>query len=168
MTNLTLIWAQGRDRAIGVGNTLPWRLPEDMAHFKAHTVGSPVIMGRKTFESFPGGPLPQRLNVVLTSKRGAWPESVVSVGSVKEALAVARQLSEHAYVIGGEQVYRLFMPLAQTLLVTRVAVGVPGADAFAPEISLAEWHCSSEGEVLTSKTGLQYQFLRYNRVAPAA
>jgi len=164
---LCLIWAQAQHRAIGRNNTLPWRLPEDLQHFKATTMGSPVVMGRKTFESLPGGALPGRANVVVTRTPEAFSAPGASaVSSLEDALNQVMD-SPKVFVIGGAELYRLALPYADQLVVTEVDVDVPDADAFAPEVP-ASFELDTAGEWQTSRTGLRYRFLTYTcRSIPA-
>ena len=140
---LSLIVAMARNRVIGRDNTLPWHLPEDLKYFKAITMGKPILMGRKTFESI-GRPLPGRLNIVIT-RNANWHHPGVSVAtSLAEALELAshdpaaREVGE-VMVIGGEQIYRAAIEQADRLYVTRVDVEVAG-DAFFPEYDEDIWH----------------------------
>lgn len=157
-----LVWAQGRGGAIGRDNTIPWRVPEDVARFKELTVGHPVVMGRKTWDSLPPRfrPLPGRANVVVT-RDASWSADGASVaGSVAEALELAG--GERIGIIGGGEIYRLAMEFATELCVTEIDVEVDGADAFAPEIT-DEWALAHRGEWQTSTSGIGYRFVDYRR-----
>ncbi len=139
---LSLIVAMDRNRVIGFDNALPWHLPEDLKYFKSVTMGKPIIMGRKTFESI-GRPLPGRLNIVITRNTGWQHPGVVVAHSLSEALALAasappsREAGE-VMVIGGEQIYRSAIEKASRLYITRVDTEVKG-DAFFPEITEDCW-----------------------------
>ncbi len=122
------------NRVIGKDNKLPWHLPEELAHFKALTMGKPLVMGRKTHESI-GRPLPGRRNIVLT--RGEAPAGCERAGSVEEAVQMCADVPE-VMVIGGEEVYRQFLPLAGRQYLTMVAGHYEG-DAFYPEFDPREW-----------------------------
>ncbi|HRQ63243.1 MAG TPA: dihydrofolate reductase [Xanthomonadaceae bacterium] len=129
MPELALIAALDRHRAIGRGNALPWHLPADLKRFKALTLGGTVLMGRRTAEAI-GRALPGRSNLVL-SHGGASPvEGMQPVRSLGEAMAICGE--ERLWVIGGEQVYRLALPLAEWLFLTWVDTAVEGADAYFP------------------------------------
>lgn len=132
-----LIWAQTTDGVIGADGGMPWHLPEDLRHFKHVTRGQAVIMGRKTWESFPDRfrPLPDRANIVISRSPDYEAPGATVVGSLDEALAeAARQRPyEIAWVIGGERVFREALPLADELEVTEIDLDVPG-DTFAPEL----------------------------------
>lgn len=136
---LSLIAALDRQHAIGRGNALPWHLPGDLQHFKALTLGKPVLMGRRTAESL-GRALPRRRNLVLT-RSGAVPfAGMQAVASLEEAIAlVAAEGGEELCVIGGGQVYALALPRATHLHLSHVDTVVDGADAFFPRFDPAEW-----------------------------
>jgi dihydrofolate reductase len=150
---LNLIFARARNGVIGRNNTLPWHLPEDLAHFKRNTLGCPVIMGRKTWDSLPAKfrPLPGRLNVVVTRQQ-CWlaPGGAVVAHSLAEACA-ACPADSTAWVIGGAELYAQALPLASAALVTEIDADF-GGDAFAPQFG-PEWvevaresHCSASGQ----------------------
>lgn len=161
---LSLIVAMDRNRLIGSGDRLPWRIPEDLARFKKLTLGHPLIMGRRTHESI-GRVLPGRLNIVLTGRMGPQPGLVrdcVYARSPQEALALV-QGEEEVFVIGGEQVYRAFLPLADRLYVTLIQASFSG-DTFFPEIDKRQW---TESERQAGNPGgrlpFTYCFLTYVR-----
>jgi len=135
--SITLIAAMAKNRVIGRDNGLPWRLPDDMKFFMRSTLGRTVLMGRRTFESLPGGPLKNRLNVILT-RRTDWrpPEGCEVVHSVEEALS--RYGDGELMVAGGAEVYAMFLPFAGRMLLTEIDAEVEG-DAFFPEWDPAEW-----------------------------
>lgn len=140
---LSLIVAMTPDRVIGRGNTLPWRIPSDMKRFRDITTGHPVIMGRKTWESIPERfrPLPGRTNIIMTRQKYYQAIDAVSFSSPEIALRVASCLSTNEiFVIGGEEVYRQFFPLAQKLYITNVYADI-GGDAFFPEFDEGTWSC---------------------------
>lgn len=140
--SISLVVAMARNRVIGRNNALPWRLSEDLRRFKATTLGKPILMGRKTFESI-GKPLPGRRNIVLTRDPAWRAEGVDVVRSVEEALRKAGDAPELA-VIGGAEVYRLVLPLAQRIYLTRVEADVSGDTSF-PEIDFAQWREQQTG-----------------------
>ena len=131
-----------RNRVIGRNNALPWRLSEDLKRFKATTLGKPILMGRKTFESI-GKPLPGRRNIVLTRDPGWRAEGVDVVRSVEEALRLTRDSAELA-VIGGAEIYRLTIPHADRIYLTRVEADVAG-DTLFPELDVARWSETQAG-----------------------
>lgn len=134
---ISLIAAMADDRAIGIENRLPWKLPEDMKWFRQHTLGKPIVMGRKTFESFGGRPLPQRTNIVITSDPSYQSEGAVVVHSIDEAIAAAGEVDE-VMIIGGESFYRQMLPRAERFYLTLVH-GSFEADAWFPEFAWDEW-----------------------------
>src|SRR5215470_14213099 len=115
---VSLVVAMARNGVIGRNNTLPWRLSEDLKRFKATTMGKPILMGRKTFESI-GKPLPGRANLVLTRDRSWQASGVLTVGSIDEAIERSRRAPELA-VIGGAEVYQLALPATRLIYLTRV------------------------------------------------
>jgi dihydrofolate reductase len=165
--SLGMIWAQSTAGVIGRDGRLPWRLPEDMAHFREVTGGQPVIMGRRTWESLPERfrPLPGRRNIILSRRPGFEAPGAEVVGSVADAVRLAGVDSGNgggmAWLAGGAEVYAAGAGgLASVAEVTEVDIDVPG-DTFAPP--LAGWRLDSTGDWLTSATGLRYRFLRYVR-----
>ncbi len=136
----SIIVAQARNRAIGRNNELPWRLAEDLKRFKELTVGHPVIMGRRTFDSILAQlqrPLPGRENIVVTRDQSFKPLGAVAVWSVKEALRHAR--GQDAFIIGGAQIYAETIGSVDRLYVTEVDTVIDNADAFFPEIDPHQW-----------------------------
>ena len=139
---ISLIVAVSRNGAIGLNNQLPWYLPEDLKYFKSVTMGKPLIMGRKTFDSI-GRPLPGRANIVLTRDPQWTSDGVEVVQSVEQALVAGEIACEAAdvgeiMVIGGEQIYRMTIDLADRIYLTQVDTDVEG-DAFFPDIDLNNW-----------------------------
>ena len=139
---ISLIVAVSRNGAIGLNNQLPWYLPEDLKYFKSVTMGKPLIMGRKTFDSI-GRPLPGRANIVLTRDPQWTSDGVEVVQPVEQALVAAEIACEAAdvdeiMVIGGEQIYRMTLDLADRIYLTQVDADVEG-DAFFPDIDLNDW-----------------------------
>lgn len=175
---INLIFARARHGVIGLHNTLPWHLPEDLAHFKRHTQGCPVVMGRRTWDSLPPRfrPLPGRINVVLT-RDPSWTGGVAapSVASGPDPLGYLKQnstlrfdsldkalsfLKNHSevWVIGGAQVYQQALPLAQRVVVTDIDAEFEG-DAFAPTLG-DEW-LETHSESHVAANGLPYRFITY-------
>ncbi len=142
--DIALIWAMSRNRVIGRDNTLPWRLPLDMKHFMATTMGKPVIMGRRTLESMKA-PLPGRTNIVLTTNRSYQREGVRVVYDLDTAVEVAQAQCEidgqdEVMVIGGADIYALALPRATRLYITHVEAEIEG-DVYFPEFDLHRWRC---------------------------
>jgi dihydrofolate reductase len=158
---LKLIFARAANGVIGIDNALPWQLPEDMAHFKRMTMGSPVIMGRKTWDSIPARfrPLPGRRNIVVTRQADWAADGALRAGSVGEAVALCRDAAQ-AWVIGGAQIYAQALPLADEAVVTEIEQAFEG-DAFAPPFG-AGWQ-ETMREPHVSAGGLKFSFVTYQQ-----
>ena len=158
---LNLIWAQARHGVIGAGNAIPWRLPEDLAHFKATTLGAPVIMGRRTWDSLPSKfrPLPGRLNIVVTRQPDWQAAGAVRAGSLEQALARCPAGTDVAWVTGGAELYAQALPLADTAVVTEIDAEFAG-DAHAPPLG-AGW-AEQERSCHVAGNGLRYCFVTYH------
>jgi len=162
--NVGLIWAQTPDGVIGADDGIPWRLPEDMAHFRAATLGHPVVMGRRTWDSLPARfrPLPGRRNIVLTRDPDWSAEGAERADSVARAIGLAAEGSATTvWVIGGGEIYRAALPYATTLSVTEVDVTVEG-DTYAPALD-AGWQVVEDGGPRVSASGPGYRIRRYAR-----
>lgn len=160
---LTIVVARAQDGAIGRGNTLPWHLPEDLRHFKATTLGHPILMGRRTFESI-GRPLPGRRTIVITrNPQWAHPgcERAASLQAALDACAGCPEV----FVVGGAQLYREALPRAHRLIITEVALRVPDADTFFPAFDPAHWRCT-ERRPEVSAGGLGFEIAVYERDRP--
>ena len=160
MTQLTIIVATDPQGGIGVNNTMPWRLPEDMAFFKRATSGHPVIMGRKTFDSI-GRALPNRRNIVITRNPNWRHDGVEPVASLDAALALVGD--DPAFVIGGAQIYEQAMAVAERLLITEVGRSFD-CDAFFPETDPAQWQETEREQHHSEKSGLDYAFVTKRRI----
>lgn len=139
---IAMIAAVGRNGAIGAEGELPWRLPTDFAFYKRTTMGKPLIMGRKTFQSI-GKPLPGRTNIVVTRSADFAAEGVEVFGDLQEAIARGREIAERdgvdeVFINGGGEIYRAAMPMADRLYVTHVDAA-PNGDTFFPEIDPVVW-----------------------------
>ena len=161
MSRLGLIYARARNGVIGRDNAMPWHLPEDLAHFKATTLGCPVIMGRKTWDSLPPRfrPLPGRRNIVVTRQADWNAQGAERAGSLEQALASCAD-SPRVWVTGGAELYRLALPHADVVEVTVIDQDFEG-DAYAPELG-PEWHESARAAHV-SANGLPYSFLTYRK-----
>ena len=159
MSKLSLIVAMARNRTIGVNNTLPWRCPEDLKHFKALTMGHHMIMGRKTFDSI-GKPLPGRTTVVVTRNADLEIPGCVIAHSLNEAIAACAG-DEEIFIVGGAELYQQAVPLADTLYITEIQQDVEG-DAYFPEFDTSTWQETSR-EVRSQETPqpLEYHFVTY-------
>jgi dihydrofolate reductase len=133
---IIMIAAVAENNALGKDNELVWHLPNDFKRFKSLTTGHYIIMGRKTFESFPK-PLPNRTHVVITRQKDYCPEGCIVVDSIEKAIAICPE-NETSYIIGGGEIYNLGLPFANQLEITKVHHSFE-ADAFFPEINLREW-----------------------------
>lgn len=143
---LSIISAIGKNNEIGKGNELLWNLPIDMKHFKETTTGHPVIMGQKTFESI-GRPLPNRRNIILTLDKNFKADGVeiyFSIEELEKELKETINKDEEVFVIGGGQIYKLFINKADRLYITHVNAEFPNADTFFPEIDEKMWGKISE------------------------
>lgn len=162
--SLTLIWAQASNGVIGADGTMPWHVPEDLAHFKELTMGSAVIMGRRTWESFPERfrPLPGRRNIVLTRDPSWSADGAEAVHSLPDALA----LDPSPWIIGGAQLFAATLERAARLEVTEIDGSFDG-DTYAQAIDPSVWMLTPLTDAapwLTSRTGLRYRFLTYARI----
>jgi dihydrofolate reductase len=147
---VAMIAAVASNGVIGAGGAMPWRLPSDFAFFKRTTMGKPLLMGRKTFESI-GKPLPGRTNIVITRQRGYQPEGVLVIDDPEAALDHAQTIAaadgvDEVMVAGGATIYRALMPRAERLYITHVEIA-PEGDAFFPPIDPAEWSVEAELDV---------------------
>lgn len=156
---LTLIAAVARNGVIGKDNALPWRLSGDLKRFKALTMGHPIVMGRKTWESL-GRPLPGRSNIVITRDKDYRAEGAVVVQSVDAALAAAQDTAE-VFVIGGAEIYQLTLPRAGRLQLTELDADFDGDVRF-PEFDRNQWRTAFR-EDHRSADGLTYAFVTYER-----
>jgi dihydrofolate reductase len=170
---LSLIVAAAENNCIGINNNLPWYLPEDLKYFKQVTMGKPIIMGRKTWESI-GRPLPGRTNIVITRNENyPEPEGVRVVRTLDAAMELAEAVAEidgaeELMVIGGAGIYELCLPKADRLYFTRVHAEVEG-DAFFPEVDWNQWkllgeeHHKAEGGHGEDANRYDYTFCVYDR-----
>jgi dihydrofolate reductase len=158
---LNLIFARARHGVIGHNNTLPWHLPEDLAHFKQTTLGQPVVMGRKTWESLPPKfrPLPGRTNIVVTRQTDWHAEGAVVAHSMEEAIKQC-PANAQVWVIGGAEVYAQAMPWATRAVVTEIDADFEG-DAFAPSFD-ATWQEATRSNHVAAN-GLAYSLVTLTR-----
>jgi dihydrofolate reductase len=163
MTAISLIAALDRRRAIGRGNALPWRLPDDLRRFKALTLGKPVLMGRRTAESL-GRALPGRRNLVLTRSLQAPYAGMQPVASVEAALAAVAD-ADTLMVIGGGEVYAECLPRALQMHLTHVDTEVDGADAFFPPLDAEAWSVEARvAHPADDRHAFAFEFVDYRRV----
>ncbi|MCK8043868.1 type 3 dihydrofolate reductase [Shewanella sp. 1CM18E] len=153
---IAMIAAMANNRVIGKDNQMPWHLPEDLRHFKAMTLGKPVVMGRKTYESI-GRPLPGRHNIVISRQPELAIEGVTTVTSFAEAKQAAGECEE-LVIMGGGQLYAMLLPQADILYLTEIALDVEG-DTFFPEWNDGSWQEVSR-DVAKNDKQLEYSFIK--------
>lgn len=159
MTALSIIVAVANDRVIGINNTLPWHLPEDLKRFRALTTGHHIIMGRKTYESL-GRLLPNRTTVIVTRNPSYQIAGALMANSLEAALLLCKG-DEEPFLIGGAELYQHGLALATKLYITQVRLEVAG-DAFFPAIDFTQWQLVEKNDH-TSANGLEYSDLIYLR-----
>lgn len=158
---VSIIVAMDKNRVIGKDNKLPWRLPRELQYVKKTTMGHPIIMGRKNYESI-GKPLPGRRNMILTRKNNYSAEGCEIVHSVEDVFKMCEGEDE-IFIFGGEQIYRLFLPYTEKLYITRIHNEFEG-DTFFPEIDWNEWkEVSSFQGITDEKNPYTYFFHVYER-----
>ena len=160
---ITLIAAISENNVIGKNGKIPWNIPEDLGRFKKLTLEHPIIMGRKTYESLPekSRPLPKRKNIVMSNSLSPT-EGIYVAKNLEEALKLAE--NKDAYVIGGEEIYRLFLPVADKLEITRVHKKYEGDSFFPQEIEWSEWGLLNEKNGTSKNEKVSYSFLTYSRL----
>ncbi len=158
---ISLIAAMAKNRVIGINNEMPWHLPADLRHFKALTVGKPIIMGRKTWESLPGL-LPDRPHIVVTRKPDYQAKGCRVVHSIDEALAAAGDVPE-VMIVGGAAFYAAMLPQADRIYLTLVETTVEG-DAFFPDYNPEQWQITAQEKYSADeKNPFPYRFLTLER-----
>lgn len=160
MKNLHLIVAIAKDGAIGKDGDLIWKISEDLKRFKALTTGHTVIMGRKTWDSLPKKPLPNRRNIILTRRKDFHAEGAETVNSIEQAIKLLGE--EEAYVIGGAEVYKEFLPYITELNLTQVNDTCPGADSYLNLDLNEEWEKTDETPIMNS-SGVDFRYVTYKR-----
>lgn len=162
MTIFTLVAAIAHNGVIGVENRMPWHLSEDFKHFKAVTMGKPVLMGRRTYESI-GRPLPGRRNIVITRNCDWHVDGVEVVHSLPDAYELVRNVEE-ACVIGGADLYSqaILLSYTQKLILTEIDLEVAG-DAYFPSVDAAVWQAVTRDAHVRESDGLHYTFVEYHR-----
>jgi dihydrofolate reductase len=160
---ITLVVALGRNREIGKDNQLLWHMPKDLQHFKDITSGHPIVMGRKTYESI-GKPLPNRTNIVVSRKQNWFEEGILIVGSLKEALKFAKKIDDEVMVIGGADIFKQTIEVADKLQVTLVDESFE-ADTFFPVINEKDWALvAEEKHEKDEKNIFNFSFQTYERI----
>jgi dihydrofolate reductase len=162
--SISIVAAVTTDGAIGNKGNLLFHISEDLKNFKRLTMGHPIIMGRKTFESLPGGPLPGRRNIVISRNRDYHPQGVDVFSSLTAALATIDTDTE-AMVIGGGQLYNVALPLASRLYLTEIEAVVEEADTYFPPIDPADWSQIATGDwTLDPRHSVRFRFTTLSRV----
>lgn len=158
---ISLIAALDKNNLIGSDNGMPWHLPADFKHFKEVTMGKPIIMGRKTFESI-GKPLPGRLNIVI-SRNDFSAEGISSVSSIDAALALVSHLEE-AIIIGGANIYQQMIDKVDRMYLTHIDASCEG-DAWFPKFNLADWQVTNQVSYKADKkNNFDFSIVTYNRI----
>jgi dihydrofolate reductase len=159
-TRITLVVAMNQERVIGVNNQLPWHIPEDLAYFKKVTLGKPIIMGRKTFESI-GRVLPGRRNIVISRNLGWHHDGVEVCPSVESALALCTN-NDEVCIIGGGEIFKQTLAIADCLHITLVDVKIDTPTAFFPQLELDTWERVHNQDII-SQNGIKCSFNEYIR-----
>ncbi len=160
--SISFIFAMGRNREIGLNNALPWHLPGDLKFFKRMTMGHPIVMGRRTYESI-GRPLPGRTNVIVTRQTDLMVEGFQVMHSAEEVMEAFPQ--EEVYVIGGTELFKSFLPYADKLVVTFIDDDFE-ADTYFPELPQGQWQLDwTEPGVKDEQNPYDYEFRIYKRTA---
>ena len=163
---LSLIAAMADNRVIGINNSLPWKLPSDMSWFRKHTLGKPIIMGRKTFESFGGRTLPDRTNIVITRNANYKADGIVVVTTIEQAIEQAKQTADkvdEAMIIGGASFYEQMLTRVDRMYLTFVDASVDG-DAWFPEYNRDDWQQTQCIDVKADeKNAFNHSFVIFDR-----
>jgi len=161
MNRIVLVLAMAENGTIGAQGAMPWRLPEDLKHFKSVTMGKPIVMGRKTWDSFPRKPLPGRTNIVITRDPNWRADGAVPAHSLQDAIAKAGDAPEIA-IIGGAQIFLAALPIANAVELTEIHADFAG-DTHVPKFG-KEWREISREQHATPD-GLRYDFVRLERTS---
>jgi dihydrofolate reductase len=162
--NLSIIVAQAENRAIGLNGDMPWHLRGDLKRFKTLTMGHPVVMGRRTWESLPKRPLVGRRNIVFSQSEDFAPEGAEVVRSANDLFDLLHNCDEEVFIIGGGRIYNMLMPWVNRLYITWVHKEFPEADTFFPVIDLSEFTKVNETERMTDeKSSLEFSYAEYDK-----
>ncbi len=163
MAQISIIVAITRNNAIGRGGDLLFHISEDLKQFKAVTMGHPIIMGRKTFESFPNGALPGRRNIVITRQGDYNADGIEVANSLQAAIDTIIDTNE-AFIIGGGEIYNQALPLCSRLYLTEIDSEIADADTFFPEINRDEWEIFEQSDIKQDpRSGVQFRFTCLSR-----
>lgn len=161
---ISIIAAMADDRVIGIKNSLPWKLPSDMKWFRQHTLGKPIVMGRKTFESFGGRTLPDRPNIIITRDKDYQVDGAIVTHSIEEALQAAGNVDE-VMIIGGASFYQQMLSKADRMYLTFVHADIDG-DAWFPEYQESDWNEVERIDVKADeKNAFDHSFVVFERNA---
>jgi len=159
---ISFLWAEDEKGIIGKNNQLPWRLPEDLKYFKRTTMGHPIVMGRKTYESI-GKPLPGRTNIVLTRDEQFHAEGCIILKTKNELLRWMNESEDEVFITGGAEIFGLFMDEVNRLYVTKIHEDFDG-DTYFPLIDWSEWQLISKDKgIKNEENPYDYEFLVYER-----
>jgi dihydrofolate reductase len=158
---ISLLVAHDPDRVIGVNNELPWHIPEDLAYFKKMTMGKAMVMGRKTYESI-GKPLPGRLNIIVTRNKEFTADGIVVVHDLNEAIEKAKEYADEVMIIGGSEIFKMTLDIADRLYITLIQKKYEG-DTFFPDYG-NEWKLISKSDEYVTENGIPYSFLVYEKI----
>lgn len=159
---ISIIVAMASNRVIGLNNKMPWHLPADLKRFRKITMGSPILMGRKTFESI-GRPLPGRTNIIISRNPAYKQDGCLVINDLETAIKTGCQMAGEIFIIGGSDLYQALLPVADTLYITKIDKNFEG-NTFFPEINPADW-LEMEREDIRNDTeaGFDYSFIRLRR-----
>lgn len=158
--NINLIAAIGKNNELGINSDLIWKLPSDMKFFKNTTMGYPIVMGRKTFESLPKV-LPGRKNIVISRNTDIINGEIELYKSIKDFLLAYNDFNEEVFVIGGASIYQQFIDIATKMYLTEIDEVEPNADAFFPRFEKDEWNCEKLSEL--EEQNIKYRHVLYKR-----
>lgn len=160
---ISMIAAAGENNTLGKDGKLLWHLPNDLKRFKRLTLGHPVIMGRKTFETLPN-PLPRRTNIIVTRQKDYKADGCIVVHTIEEALKAGKEIKDNdeICIVGGGEIYKLGLPYANRIELTRIHHSFDGGDAFFPEIDYKDWELSHEEfHAADDKNEYDFTYLTY-------
>lgn len=160
-----IIVAIDRDGAIGRGGDLLYHISDDLRRFKALTMGNTIVMGRRTFDSLPRGPLPGRRNIVVSRREGLSIDGAEVYADLDSALAAAADGPGDTFIIGGAEIYRQTLDRADRLHLTLIEASTPGADTFFPAVDPAVWAIAEQSEpAVDPRSGVAYRYVTLRRI----